>query len=44
MVRQIDTALAFWLLGIGTLVVGVALIWRLVVRGSPAQADQDAAQ
>jgi magnesium transporter len=40
MVRQIDTALAFWLLGIGTLVVGVALIWRLVVRGSPAQADQ----
>jgi magnesium transporter len=44
MVRQIDTALAFWLLGIGTLVVGVALIWRLVVRGSPAGADQDAAQ
>jgi magnesium transporter len=44
MVRQVDTALAFWLLGIGTLVVGVALIWRLVVRGSPARADQDAAQ
>lgn len=36
MVREIDTALAFWLLGIGTLVAGVALIWRLVVRGSPA--------
>jgi magnesium transporter len=35
MVEQIDTQLAFWLLGIGTLVVGVAFIWRLVVRGSP---------
>jgi magnesium transporter len=44
MVRQIDTALAFWLLGIGTLVIGVALIWRLVVRGSPAQADRDSLQ
>jgi magnesium transporter len=36
MVEQIDTQLAFWLLGIGTLVVGVAFIWRLVVRGSPS--------
>jgi magnesium transporter len=44
MVGQIDTALAFWLLGIGTPLVGVALIWRLVVRGSPAQADQGAAE
>jgi magnesium transporter len=31
----IDTALAFWLLGIGLLVVGVALILGLIVRGSP---------
>jgi magnesium transporter len=44
MVREINTALAFWLLGIGTLVVGVALIWRLVVRGSPAQADRETAR
>jgi magnesium transporter len=39
MVGEIDTELAFWLLGIGTPVVGVALIWRLVVRGSPVQAE-----
>jgi magnesium transporter len=35
MIEQIDTQLAFWLLGIGTLVLGVAFIWRLIVRGSP---------
>jgi magnesium transporter len=39
MVDQVDTQLAFWLLGIGTPVAGVVLIWRLVVRGSPAQGD-----
>ena len=43
MIGQIDTQLAFWLLGVGTLLVGVALIWRLVVRGSPVQADRDTA-
>ena len=43
MVDQIDTQLAFWLLGIGTPVVGVALIWRLVARGSPVQPDGEAA-
>ncbi len=36
MVGQVDTALAFWALGVGSLVVGVVVIWRLVVRGSPA--------
>jgi magnesium transporter len=36
MVNGIDTALAFWLLGVGTLIVGAALIWRLVVRGEPS--------
>ena len=40
MVDQIDTQLAFWLLGIGTLLAGVALIWRLVARGSPVQPDR----
>jgi len=39
MVGEIDTQLAFWLLGVGTLVAGVLLIWGLVVRGSPVQAD-----
>jgi magnesium transporter len=39
MVDQVDTQLAFWLLGIGTPVAGVLLIWRLVVRGSPVQGD-----
>jgi len=39
MVGQIDTQSAFWLLGIGTPVLGVVLILLLVVRGSPVQAD-----
>jgi magnesium transporter len=43
MVDRVDTVLAFWLLGIGTLVVGVALIWQLVIRGSPAQSELDTA-
>ena len=43
MVSEVDTQLAFWLLGVGTLLVGVALIWRLVVRGSPIQADPETA-
>jgi magnesium transporter len=41
MVDEIDTQLAFWLLGIGTPVAGVVLILRLVVRGSPVQADPE---
>jgi magnesium transporter len=41
MVGQIDTQLAFWLLGIGTPVAGVLLIWRLVVRGSPVESEPD---
>jgi magnesium transporter len=43
MVGRIDTQLAFWLLGVGTPVAGVVLIWRLVVRGSPVQPDPDTA-
>ncbi len=39
MVGEIDTQTAFWLLGIGTPVVGVALILRFVVRGSPVEAE-----
>ena len=44
MVEQIDTPLTFWLLGIGTPVIGVLLIWRLVVRGSPVQPDLDTSE
>jgi magnesium transporter len=39
MVGQIDTSLAFWLLGVGTCLLGVALVSLLVVRGSPVQPD-----
>jgi magnesium transporter len=39
MVREVDTALAFWVLGVGSLIVGVALIWALVVRASPVEPD-----
>jgi hypothetical protein len=42
MVSHIDTALAFVLLGIGSPVVGVVLVLRLVRRGSPIQQlDED---
>ena len=41
MVDQIDTQLAFWLLGIGSLAVGVALILLLIVRRSAVQTDGD---
>jgi magnesium transporter len=44
MVEEVDTQLDFWLLGIGSLVVGVALILRLVVRGSPVQAEPEIPQ
>ena len=41
MVREVDTPLAFWLLGVGSLVAGVALIGRLIMRGSPVQTDRE---
>ena len=37
MVGEIDTQLAFWLLGVGTSVVGVLLILLVVARGSPGE-------
>ena len=43
MVQEIDGQLAFWVLGLGTPLAGVALIWRLIVRGAPVQADSDRA-
>jgi CorA-like Mg2+ transporter protein len=39
MVGQIDTQLAFWLLGIGTSVAGVLLIQRFVLPGFLVQVD-----
>jgi magnesium transporter len=44
MVARIDGPLAFWLLGIGTPVAGVALILRLIARASPVQPDHEAAR
>ena len=40
MVKQIHSPLAFWLLGVGSLVAGVALIWRLVIRAAPIEANR----
>jgi hypothetical protein len=40
MVGEIDTPLAFWVLGVGTPLVGTALIWRLVARRTPVQDDR----
>jgi magnesium transporter len=37
----IDTPAAFWLLGVGLLVLGVALIVGLVVRGSPVKVEPE---
>jgi magnesium transporter len=43
MIAQIDTQLAFWLLGVGTSLVAVLLAWRvIVVRGSPIEEDREA--
>lgn len=39
MVGKIGTPLAFWLLGVGSMLVGVGLVWRLAVRRSPVQAE-----
>jgi magnesium transporter len=41
MVDAIDTQLAFWLLGVVLPAVGVALIVRLIMRGSPVDDDAD---
>jgi magnesium transporter len=41
MVKQIDTQWAFWAIGIGSLVAGLALIWRLVLRAAPVQVDPE---
>jgi magnesium transporter len=41
MVAQIQSPLTFWLLGVGSLLVGVALIWRLVIRTGRVEADRN---
>lgn len=40
MIGHVKTELAFWLLGVGSLVVGIALIWRLVLRATPFDVDE----
>ena len=41
MVKQIETQWAFWAFGIGSLVLGITLIWRLVLRAAPVQVDRE---
>jgi hypothetical protein len=42
MIAQIDTQLAFWLLGVGTVLVAALLGWGLfVVRGSPVEEERE---
>lgn len=43
MIAQIDTQLAFWLLGVGLCLVAILVAWRvIVVRGSPVEGDSEA--
>ena len=37
MVGEVDTALAFWVLGVGTILAAALVAWRSVVRRSPIQ-------
>ena len=41
MIGQIDTQLAFWLLGVGTSLAAALIAWRTVVRRSPIQIEGD---
>jgi magnesium transporter len=42
MIGQVDTALAFWLLGVGTTLAGALIAWRTVMRRSPIVEDGEA--
>ena len=39
MVGEVDTALAFWVLGVGTILAAALTAWRAVVRRSPVEED-----
>jgi len=39
MVGEVDTALAFWVLGVGTILAAAVTAWRAVVRRSPVEDD-----
>ena len=41
MIGEIDTQLAFWLLGVGTTLAGALIAWRTVVRRSPIMDDRE---
>jgi magnesium transporter len=41
MIGEIDTQLAFWLLGVGTSLAAALIAWRTVVRRSPIQIEDD---
>jgi magnesium transporter len=42
MIGQVDTALAFWLLGVGTTLGGALIAWRTVMHRSPIVEDGEA--
>jgi magnesium transporter len=42
MIGEIDTQLAFWLIGVGTSLAGALIAWRTVVRRSPIVDDREA--
>jgi magnesium transporter len=39
MIGEVDTALAFWVLGVGTILAAALTAWRAVVRRSPVEDD-----
>jgi magnesium transporter len=42
MIGEIDTQLAFWVIGVGTSLAGALIAWRTVVRRSPIVDDREA--
>jgi magnesium transporter len=42
MIGEVDTALAFWILGVGTILAAALTAWRAVVRRSPVEGDLEA--
>ena len=39
MIGEVDTALAFWVLGVGTILAAALTAWRAIVRRSPVEDD-----
>ena len=41
MIKQIEAQWVFWVFGIGSLVAGIMLIWRLVLRAAPVEVGRE---